>query len=83
MIWTHIEITSGLVSGPVRNYCGNLVGLDFSAIGHRLFFVEAIEPDGGRIGVYDSVSYAAALAEAESLARSEDLPVRDMAGGAA
>lgn len=77
MTWSHIEITSGILSQPARIYCGNTVGLDFADIGKRLFFVEAIEADGGRIGLHDGPSYVAALAAAKEVASDEGIPIHD------
>lgn len=82
MSWSHLEITTGILSRPARTYCGNLTGVDFSNIGKRMFFVEAVEADGSRIGLHDGFSYADALAEADEITRSEDIPVHDLAGGA-
>jgi hypothetical protein len=77
MTWTCIEITSGVLSQPARIYCGNTVGLDLSDIGKRLFFVEAVEADGGRIGLHDGASYVAALAAAKEVASEEGIPIHD------
>jgi hypothetical protein len=77
-----IEITSGVLSSPARVECGGLVSLDFSNVGQLLYFVEIVEADGSRIGLYDGPFYAAALAEACRFARGEGIPVHDLAGGA-
>ncbi len=79
----HLEITTGVISRPTRTCCGNLVDVDHSNVGKRAFFVEAVEADGGRIGLHDGFSYAAALAEAKRIARTEGLPIHDLAGGEA
>lgn len=84
MIWSHIEITSGILSGPARYYAGNVCRLDFKDIGRRMFFVDAVEPDGGRIGMHDCFVYGEAILAAEEVAREEGIPVRDLVmGGAA
>ena len=84
MTWAHLEITTGILSKPARIYCGNVGGLDFEDIGKRIYFVEAVEPDGGRVILHDGFSYAAAIGAAEGAARSEGIPVRDETmGGAA
>ena len=79
MSWSHIEITSGVLSKPARIHCGRVARLDFQDIGKRLFFVEAVEPDGGRIGLHDGPSYVVALAAAKEVASEEGIPVRDLA----
>ena len=76
MTWTCIEITSGIVSAPARNYCGNLAGLDFENIGDRIYFVEAVHADGSRFVLHDGFTYDAALIAADNAARLEGLPVR-------
>lgn len=83
MTWAHLEITTGILSKPARIYCGNVAGLDFEDIGKRIYFVEAVEPDGGRIVLHDGFSYTAAIGAADGVARSEGIPVHDLAGGAA
>lgn len=83
MTWARIEITSGVLSKPARIHCGNTVGLDFENIGKRLFFVEAVEPDGGRLVLHDGFSYAAAIGAADGVARSEGILVHDLARGEA
>lgn len=81
MSWSRIEITSGVLSQPARIYCGNVTALDFEDIGKTMFFVEGIEPDGGRIVLYDGLSYAAAIVTAGWVGAIEDAPVHDLVVG--
>jgi hypothetical protein len=76
--WTRVEITSGILSGPTRHDRGDVVELDWANIGRRIFFVDAVESDGGRIGLCDGFEYAAAIIEAEEVGREADIPVVDL-----
>lgn len=82
--WSHIELTSGVSSGPSRSECAGIVQLDFQNIGRRMFFIDAVEADGGRIGMHDCFSYEEAIIAAEEIAREEGIHVVDLVmGGAA
>lgn len=82
MTWTHIEITGGTVAGPTRIDRRNIGALDFKNIGNRIFFAEAVGPDGGRLVLHDGFDHAAVLTAAREAAAGEGIPVLDcMAGG--
>jgi hypothetical protein len=72
----HVEITGGIVTAQTRS---DAIGARpvFDAIGERRFFVDAVEADGGRIGMWDGPSYEAAILEAEAMS-AEFGPVVDM-----
>jgi hypothetical protein len=78
MTWARIEITSGIISGPTRWHRGDVVTLDFSEIGERHFFIDAVEVDGGRIGLHDCLRYEEAITVAYEVAVQEGLPVVDL-----
>lgn len=79
--WTHVEIVTGILSGPTRSESGKVVELDYRHIGRRVFIVDMIEPDGGRLCVFESFDYAQAILEAEEVADDHGIVVRDLVVG--
>jgi hypothetical protein len=51
-------------------------------VGRHLYFVDVIEPDGGRISMWDGDSHAEAVRQANLLALDFGGKVRDRTGGA-
>jgi len=81
MTWKHIEISTGILSGPSRSECAGVVQLEFRNIGRRIFFVDAVEADGGKIGLHDSFSYSDAIVAAEEVGHFDNIPVHDLVVG--
>lgn len=64
-IWSHVEIDSGVVrSVTVTDHTGKRV-VHYLA-GKLTYFVDLIDAEGGRLGLWSGTSYARAVAEAES-----------------
>lgn len=82
-MWASIEICSGVLTGPTRTECAGVVTLSFENIGRRIFLVDAIEPDGGRITLHDTFNYAEAMIAAEESGREDGIPVHDLVLGGA
>jgi hypothetical protein len=76
--WSHIELTAGTVAAPTME---DATGVHPTPedIGKFKFFVDAVDTDGTRLGLYSGEDYEDAIREAEA-ARVDfeiDHPVRD------
>lgn len=77
-----IEINAGLVTAScIIDATGNHPVPE--NIGKHLFFVDVVENDGGRIGMWSGPDYADARSEALSLAKDFSGRIVDLSGGAA
>ena len=65
---SHVEIIS-IIPNRASVIHGEITRLDFSEIGRRVFLVDLIEGDGGRITMADRTDYSEAIIDAEELAR--------------
>jgi hypothetical protein len=78
----HIEIDGGRLASSVRH---DRAGPhpDYSRIGEFVFFVDIVEADGGRFGLWDGLSYDDAIRTAEVASREFGLEsgVGDVIGG--
>ena len=77
-----IELNGGTVrSSTVKGVGGTRH--QFHEVGQFRFFVDMVEEDGGRLGLWDGTNYEAAIREAEAARRDFDIEtaVRDMIGG--
>ncbi|MHA6688204.1 hypothetical protein [Mesorhizobium sp. A556] len=76
----HVEIHGGVVSSStITDAHGTRP--DRSNVGQYRFFVDLIERDGGRIGLWDGPAHADAIREAEAVSRDAAIPVRDLVVG--
>lgn len=76
----HVEIFGGVLSAvTVTDAKGTRT--DTSQAGEYRFFVDLIEPDGGRMGMWDGPSYEDAIREAEILTRESAMHVVDRVVG--
>ncbi len=74
-----VEISAGIVqSETVTGATGTRPIL--TNVGRRLYFVDVIEPDGGRIGMWEGDSHAEAVRQANLLAIDFGGKVRDRTG---
>lgn len=77
-----IELDSGIVtSATIFDVSGE--SSDFASIGHRHFYVDLVEHDGGRIALWCGTDYGQAIRSAE-IARLDfevEAPVRDLIAG--
>ena len=80
-MWKRIELSSAVLSGPSRFEGADGIRVEHRNIGRRIFLVDAVETDGGRITMHDSFNYADAIIAAEELARAEGIPVHDLVVG--
>ncbi|MCW5720013.1 MAG: hypothetical protein KIS86_02615 [Devosia sp.] len=81
-LWSHIELSGGRVSSASEEASEGVREL-ISQVGRFRFFIEAIDVEGGRLGLDSCADYEAALRRAE-LARQDfgiDHPVRDNIAG--
>ncbi len=76
----HVEIYGGLVTSSTVAGADGIRSLP-AEIGSRMFFVDVVEPDGGRIGMWSGKSYDQARREAAGLSEHFGR-VRDLVGGA-
>lgn len=77
-----VEINAGTVqAATVTDATGTRPIL--TDVGRRLYFVDVIEPDGGRISMWDGDSHAEAVRQANLLAIDFGGKVRDRTGGEA
>ena len=77
-----IELNGGtLRSSTVKGVGGT--SHQFSEVGQFRFFVDMVEEDGGRLGLWDGDDYEAAIQEAEAARRDFGIEtaVSDMIGG--
>ena len=82
--FSHVEIQHGIVRAQsVSDQQGTRP--TFEHVGQHRFFVDVIEADGGRLGLWDGQSYEDAIREAEEIAADfGSLPVCDhVVGGSA
>lgn len=80
--WNHIELSGGRV-GAASEKASDGVRELIDHVGKFRFFIEAIDVEGGRLGVDSCADYEAAMRRAE-LARQDfgiDHPVRDNIAG--
>jgi hypothetical protein len=78
----HVEIHGGIVSSAtITNANGTRP--DWSNVGQYRFFVDLIEPDGGRAGMWNGSSYDDAIREAEAMGHENSIPVHDLVVGGA
>jgi hypothetical protein len=79
----YIEIDGGRVHAPAVIHDHRGRHLDYSRMGDFVFFVDVVEADGGRLGVWDGLSYEDAIREAEAARRGFAIegPVRDVVLG--
>lgn len=73
---SHVEIISIIPDRATVIY-GVITRLDFSEIGRRIFLVDLVEADGGRITMSDRTDYGRAIIDAEELARDYGCGVVD------
>lgn len=81
-VWSHIELSAGTVTSSTIEGSEGIRQV-FSEIGKFMFFVTAVEDNGGRLGLDSCEDYEAAIRSAEE-ARIDfeiDFPVRDMVAG--
>lgn len=75
----HLEIFGGIISSAtVTDARGTRSDPDL--VGHYRFYIDAIEADGCRIGLWDGASHDEAMQEAAALAPDFG-PVFDLTGG--
>ena len=76
----HVEIFGGVLSAvTITDASGTRT--DTSCAGEYHFYVDLIEPDGGRCSMWDGPSYEDAIREAEMLARESAVHVVDRVVG--
>ena len=64
-VWSHVEIDSGVVrSVTITDHTGKRV-VPYLA-GKLTYFVDLIDTEGGRLGLWSGISYELAVAVAES-----------------
>lgn len=78
-----IEIDGGVISAPPRLIGADGVRYLDHEVGTFRFFVELVEIDGGRIGVWDGLDYEDAIRNAEEARREWEIdePVHDLIAG--
>lgn len=76
----YVEIHGGAVSSAtITDALGTRP--DVSTVGQFRFFVDLIEPDGGRIGMWDGSTYDDAIREAQAMGRESGIPIHDLISG--
>lgn len=76
----HVEIHGGVVSSAnITDQNGTRP--DVSNVGQYRFFVDLIEPYGGRLGIWDGPFYEDAIREGESAGRENAVPIHDLVMG--
>lgn len=81
-LWSHIELTAGTITASTIEDSEG-VRQNFSDIGKFIFFVDAVDTNGGRLGLDSSEDYESAIRSAEE-ARLDfeiDFPVKDTVAG--
>jgi hypothetical protein len=73
----YVEIHGGVVSSTTVTDSNGKHSIA-AHVGHHRFFVEIIEPDGGRLGIWDGASYEQAILEAGIAGREDAIPVRNL-----
>jgi hypothetical protein len=78
-----IEIDGGILRSTTVHGAG-APRASYIGIGDYHFFVDLVEEDGGRIGLWSGFDYSTAIIEAEHARRDFEIehPVRDRIGGA-
>ncbi len=77
-----VEINAGIVQSETVNDATGTRPI-LTNVGRRLYFVDVIEPGGGRIGMWDGTDHAEAVRQANLLAIDFGGKVRDRTGGGA
>ena len=80
--WSHIELSGGTVTSSTTEGTEG-IRQNFSDIGKFMFFIDAVETDGGRLGLDSCEDYenAIRLAEAARVDFEIDFPVKDTVAG--
>lgn len=78
----HIEINARLVKNETTISAQRTRSVHYAA-GKRMYFVDVVEPDGGRISMWSGVDSHAALRAACELAQDFRGRIRDLTGDAA
>lgn len=76
---SHVQIDGGVVTlATITGEHGTRP--NYTSVGKYRFFVDVVEPDGGRLSIWDGPSHADAVREASELSRDFG-PVRDRTNG--
>lgn len=73
-----IEIDGGLQVGPARLTGATGIRFDYSNSGRMIFWVVAVDADGGRETLQECARHDSAVIEAEQASRDYAVPVHDL-----
>ena len=74
-----VEITNGIVTRTTTHDQAGVRVLEYIG-GKQRFFVDLVEPDGGRLGLWDGLSYPDAIRSGLESARDFGVPCDDLVG---
>lgn len=78
----HIEINARVVKMTTTTTAGRTRSVHYAA-GQRMYFVDVVEADGGRISMWSGIDNHAARRAAHELAQDFSGRIRDLTGDAA